>query len=155
MALAPSWESVAAPEIRTPALSLPIRRTGTIPTYPPGRHRGARRSWMYALLTALVDAGCALLVAECVPRALGARITEVAGIPVIGIGAGPECSGQVLVVYDALGIQLTERYGGRLGRMTLADKAHVYPLVSTYAERFHARRFALRGPHAGRGTREI
>ena len=54
MALAPSWESVAAPEIRTPALSLPIRRTGTIPTYPPGRHRGARRSWMYALLTALV-----------------------------------------------------------------------------------------------------
>lgn len=49
---------------------------------------------------------------------------------------------------DALSTQLTERYGGRLGRMTLADKAHVYPLVSTYAERFHARRFALIGDAA-------
>lgn len=48
----------------------------------------------------------------------------------------------------ALSTQLTERYGGRLGRMTLADKAHAYPLVSTYAERFHARRFALVGDAA-------
>jgi 3-methyl-2-oxobutanoate hydroxymethyltransferase len=54
---------------------------------------------------ALVDSGAGLLVVECVPRTLGAALTAVAGVPVIGIGAGPECSGQVLVIYDALGIQ--------------------------------------------------
>ena len=54
---------------------------------------------------ALAAAGCALVVVECVPRALGARLTREAGVPTIGIGAGPECSGQVLVLYDALGIQ--------------------------------------------------
>jgi 3-methyl-2-oxobutanoate hydroxymethyltransferase len=54
---------------------------------------------------ALVAAGAALLVVECVPRTLGAALTAAAGVPVIGIGAGPDCSGQVLVIYDALGIQ--------------------------------------------------
>ncbi|NDP43219.1 MAG: 3-methyl-2-oxobutanoate hydroxymethyltransferase [Aromatoleum sp.] len=54
---------------------------------------------------ALVEAGAALLVAECVPRSLGAALTAASGVPVIGIGAGPDCSGQVLVIYDALGIQ--------------------------------------------------
>jgi 3-methyl-2-oxobutanoate hydroxymethyltransferase len=53
----------------------------------------------------LVSAGASLLVAECVPQALGAGLTREAGVPVIGIGAGPACSGQVLVMYDALGIQ--------------------------------------------------
>jgi len=53
---------------------------------------------------ALVDAGAAMLVAECVPRALGERVQRDAGAPVIGIGAGPACAGQVLVIYDALGI---------------------------------------------------
>jgi 3-methyl-2-oxobutanoate hydroxymethyltransferase len=54
---------------------------------------------------ALVAAGTALLIAECIPRTLGAELTRAAGVPVVGIGAGPECSGQVLVIYDALGIQ--------------------------------------------------
>ncbi len=53
---------------------------------------------------ALAAAGASMLVVECVPRDLGAALTEAAGIPVIGIGAGPSCSGQVLVIYDALGI---------------------------------------------------
>jgi 3-methyl-2-oxobutanoate hydroxymethyltransferase len=54
---------------------------------------------------ALVAAGAAMLVVECVPSAVGAALTHAAGVPVIGIGAGPSCSGQVLVIYDALGIQ--------------------------------------------------
>jgi 3-methyl-2-oxobutanoate hydroxymethyltransferase len=61
-------------------------------------------SALRADVRALVEAGTAMLVVECVPRSLGAELTRAAGIPVIGIGAGPECSGQVLVIYDALGI---------------------------------------------------
>ena len=53
---------------------------------------------------ALGAAGCALIVVECVPRALTPRLQAAAGVPVIGIGAGPDCAGQVLVIYDALGI---------------------------------------------------
>lgn len=53
---------------------------------------------------ALEQAGADMLVLECVPRDLAGRITESLDIPVIGIGAGPECDGQVLVLYDMLGI---------------------------------------------------
>jgi 3-methyl-2-oxobutanoate hydroxymethyltransferase len=54
---------------------------------------------------ALVAAGAVMLVVECVPSAVGEALTHAAGVPVIGIGAGASCSGQVLVIYDALGIQ--------------------------------------------------
>ncbi|QEM81863.1 5-demethoxyubiquinol-8 5-hydroxylase UbiM [Halomonas binhaiensis] len=49
---------------------------------------------------------------------------------------------------EAFSAQLTQRYGGRLGRMSLIDQAYAYPLISTYAERFHAQRFALVGDAA-------
>lgn len=52
----------------------------------------------------LESAGAELLLLECVPAALAARITEAAGIPVIGIGAGSACDGQILVLHDVLGI---------------------------------------------------
>lgn len=54
---------------------------------------------------ALAAAGASMLVVECVPGTVGEALTRDAGVPVIGIGAGPSCSGQVLVIYDALGIQ--------------------------------------------------
>ena len=56
---------------------------------------------------ALETAGAALVVLECVPRAAAIAMCAAVRIPVIGIGAGPECAGQVLVLYDALGIQPT------------------------------------------------
>lgn len=53
---------------------------------------------------AMQDAGASLLVLECVPAALAGEISRTLSIPVIGIGAGAECDGQVLVVYDMLGL---------------------------------------------------
>lgn len=52
----------------------------------------------------LEDAGAIMLVLECIPYKLAAKITETLTIPVIGIGAGSACDGQVLVLYDMLGI---------------------------------------------------
>ncbi|HKJ87456.1 MAG TPA: 3-methyl-2-oxobutanoate hydroxymethyltransferase [Gammaproteobacteria bacterium] len=61
--------------------------------------------------TALVEeamdlerAGARALVLEAVPSEVARRVTEALTIPVIGIGAGPHCDGQVLVIYDALGL---------------------------------------------------
>ena len=52
----------------------------------------------------LADAGAAMLVLELMPSALAAEITKSVDIPVIGIGAGNRCSGQVLVLHDMLGV---------------------------------------------------
>lgn len=51
---------------------------------------------------ALEAAGAIALVLEGIPREVAARITAAAGIPTIGIGAGPDCDGQILVVHDLL-----------------------------------------------------
>lgn len=56
---------------------------------------------------ALEQAGAAMLVLECVPRKLAAEITQSVGIPVIGIGAGADTDGQVLVLHDILGLSRT------------------------------------------------
>lgn len=53
---------------------------------------------------ALEAAGAGLLVLESVPATLARQVTESVGMPTLGIGAGADCSGQVLVLYDALGI---------------------------------------------------
>lgn len=53
---------------------------------------------------ALTKAGIELVVLECIPMALAAKVTEAIDIPTIGIGAGVQCDGQVLVVYDMLGL---------------------------------------------------
>ena len=52
----------------------------------------------------LQQAGCFALVVEKIPAALGKRVAENVHIPVIGIGAGPYCDGQVLVMHDMLGM---------------------------------------------------
>jgi 3-methyl-2-oxobutanoate hydroxymethyltransferase len=52
----------------------------------------------------LEEAGCSLLVIECVPDRVAKKIAGALRIPVIGIGAGPDCDGQVLVLHDMLGL---------------------------------------------------
>ena len=74
---------------------------------------------------ALQDAGCFALVLESVPAELTGLIRQTIEIPVIGIGAGVECDGQVLVLHDALG--LTDTYQPKFtrkfvdARQTMAD----------------------------------
>jgi 3-methyl-2-oxobutanoate hydroxymethyltransferase len=53
---------------------------------------------------ALEAAGCFAVVLEAVPAAVAARVTEALHVPTIGIGAGPDCDGQVLVYHDLLGL---------------------------------------------------
>jgi 3-methyl-2-oxobutanoate hydroxymethyltransferase len=52
----------------------------------------------------LQEAGATLLVLEGIPAELGKSVTKALSIPTIGIGAGPDCSGQVLVLHDLLGV---------------------------------------------------
>ncbi|MBK5971005.1 MULTISPECIES: 3-methyl-2-oxobutanoate hydroxymethyltransferase [Thiorhodovibrio] len=59
---------------------------------------------------ALEQAGAAMLVLECVPAQLAAELTQSLSLPVIGIGAGPDCDGQVLVLHDMLGAGTQPRF---------------------------------------------
>lgn len=52
----------------------------------------------------LQDAGASLLLLECVPRELAKKVTDALDIPVIGIGAGPDTTAQIMVLHDVLGI---------------------------------------------------
>ena len=52
----------------------------------------------------LQAAGAAMVVLEAIPTQLGKEVTDLLAMPTIGIGAGPDCSGQVLVMHDLLGV---------------------------------------------------
>jgi 3-methyl-2-oxobutanoate hydroxymethyltransferase len=54
----------------------------------------------------LQDAGADIVLLECVPNEVGQAMTKALDVPVIGIGAGPSVDGQILVLYDVLGITL-------------------------------------------------
>ena len=80
--------------------------------------------------SALQEAGANMLVLECVPASLGKRITSAVDIPVIGIGAGHDCDGQVLVLYDMLGI--TPGHHPRFSHNFLKDADNISVAISNY-----------------------
>lgn len=73
-----------------------------------GREQAAAEA-MLADARAMEEAGADLLLLESVPAPLAERITRAVAVPVIGIGAGAACDGQILVLYDLLGITMGRR----------------------------------------------
>ncbi|MDI6710660.1 MAG: 3-methyl-2-oxobutanoate hydroxymethyltransferase [Thermoanaerobacterales bacterium] len=88
---------------------------------------------------ALEEAGIFALVLECIPAPLARMVTGALGVPTIGIGAGPDCDGQVLVTHDLLGLT-----GGRVPRFVkqYADlRARMLAAVGAYRDEVVARLF--------------
>lgn len=80
----------------------------------------------------LQAAGAAMLVLEAIPSGLGKEVTDMLAIPTIGIGAGPHCSGQVLVMHDMLGV-----FPGRKARFVrnfMDGQATIEAAVSAYVQ---------------------
>jgi len=102
-----------------------------------------QRERILADARAVADAGAYAMVIEAVPRGLGREITEAVSTLTIGIGAGPGCDGQVLVMHDVLGLDPTwkPRFARRYA--TLGEAA-----VQAFGEFFadvRARRFPADG----------
>jgi 3-methyl-2-oxobutanoate hydroxymethyltransferase len=94
---------------------------------------------LYEDALALEAAGCFAIVLEAVPAPVAARITEALRVPTIGIGAGAETDGQVLVWHDLLGL-----YEGHAPRFVkqYADLAEaIKTAVGTYVDEVRERRF--------------
>jgi len=81
---------------------------------------------------ALAGAGAQLLVLECVPALLAAEISRAVAIPVIGIGAGVDTDGQVLVLYDMLGITPGKR--PKFSKDFLADSGSIPAALAAYVQ---------------------
>jgi 3-methyl-2-oxobutanoate hydroxymethyltransferase len=88
---------------------------------------------------ALAGAGCFAIVLECVPREVAAAVTAAVPVPTIGIGAGPDCDGQVLVFHDVVGLEdrVLPKFVRRYGSL----KADAVAAVSAYAADVRAGRF--------------
>ena len=90
---------------------------------------------------ALEAAGASLVVLECVPSSLAREISQSLRIPVIGIGAGADCDGQVLVLYDLLGITPTDTKPPRFVKNFLAGRDSIQAAVQAYVEEVKNGRF--------------
>lgn len=87
----------------------------------------------------LEEAGAGMLVLEAMPALLAAEITAQLGIPTIGIGAGAQCAGQVLVLHDMLGV-----YPGKKARFVknyMQDAASIADAVKNYVHEVKAGTF--------------
>ena len=88
------------------------------------------------------NGGAFSLVLECVPAALAADITGELAIPTIGIGAGPDTSGQVLVLTDLLGLDAAFR--PRFARRYLDGHGQVLGALNNFSRDVRAARFPAR-----------
>ncbi|RDH81231.1 MAG: 3-methyl-2-oxobutanoate hydroxymethyltransferase [endosymbiont of Galathealinum brachiosum] len=87
----------------------------------------------------LEQAGADLLLLECVPAELANKVTEQSGIPVIGIGAGNQTDGQILVLYDILGIS-----AGRIPKFSknyMQQANSIQQAVELYIEEVKSEKF--------------
>lgn len=103
-----------------------------------GREAGAADA-LVADALALVDAGVFAVVLEGVPDVVAARVTEAIPVPTIGIGAGPACDGQVLVMHDLLGLE--DRVKPKFVRQYADIKADATAAVAAYAADVRTGRF--------------
>jgi 3-methyl-2-oxobutanoate hydroxymethyltransferase len=91
----------------------------------------AKAERLYEDALALEAAGCFAIVLEAVPAPVAARVTEALKVPTVGIGAGAECDGQVLVWHDLLGLyegkapRFVKRYADLAGEAKRALEAYV------------------------------
>jgi len=88
---------------------------------------------------ALQNAGAQLLVLECVPASLAKRITERLTIPVIGIGAGNDTDGQILVMHDMFGI--SANYMPKFSKNFLAETGDIRAAIAKYMEDVQSQAF--------------
>lgn len=94
---------------------------------------------MISEAVALQNAGAQLLVLECIPARLAEEITRALEIPVIGIGAGAQTDGQVLVLYDIIGI--SSGHKPRFARDFLRGRESISDAVEAYVLAVRERRY--------------
>jgi len=87
------------------------------------------------------QAGAQMLIVECIPADLAQDISAQLSIPVIGIGAGVHCDGQVLVVYDMLGISLGKR--PRFSKDYLQQSGSILAAIQAYVAEVRTGAFPL------------
>lgn len=99
----------------------------------------ARAEQIIADARRLVEAGASVILLECVPASLGRAMREALEVPVIGIGAGPDVDGQILVMHDVLGVSL-----GRIPRFAknfLDGSDSIGGALRAYHDAVKSRRF--------------
>ncbi|KAJ3324650.1 hypothetical protein HDV06_006543 [Boothiomyces sp. JEL0866] len=94
---------------------------------------------------ALEDAGCFAIVLECVPETVATFITKQIGIPTIGIGAGNQCSGQVLVQLDILGVY--DKLSPKFSKVYANVGNDITNALKTYGQEVRERSFPVNGDH--------